>query len=118
MPVIETQIRTLTCDGKECDKTITYDMKTHNQVILDPVNAWLLNTRIVSTADGRNLVFCSSLCEASAVESGLNDPPQLKKVVSITDVGGSAAIKFAAAAAKKAADATRALKEGQNVNLG
>src|ERR1700729_2086643 len=114
MSVVESQFRTITCDAKGCDKTVTFDPRDGQAAIAD--NPWIKNVRLVQRiADGRNFAYCSSEHECDGIKEGNHDFEEPKKVVAFP--GGAQAIAQAAAAAKQQEDANRALKSGNPVTL-
>lgn len=115
MSVIDTQFRTITCNGPKCDKTVTYDVKQANETIADEKNAWLHAVRFTSTSDGRNFAYCSDTCELEGIGTGIHNKPETKKIVDAPAT--PAAVAAAAAAAKQAEDATKALKAGGKVTI-
>lgn len=111
MSIIDVGYRTVTCNGKGCDKTITFEPKNAPDVAKE--NVWLKNLRIVQ-ANGQNFSYCSSICEMTGIEAGLHDAPEEKKIVAVpTGAQATTAIQAAAAAAKAAEQATRQLKSGE-----
>jgi hypothetical protein len=110
MPIIDTAIRSITCDGPGCTKAVLYDRKEEKTTFELPENVWLRATRVTQTADGRNLVFCSDICEIKSVETGKHNIPEAPKII---QAGNAAAVAAAAqmAAAAKSADA--AIRAGQ-----
>jgi hypothetical protein len=111
MSIVDVQIRTITCNN--CDKTVTFNTKDHQQVVID--NPWLNASRVVQTGDGRNFVYCSDECEVVGIGTGSHNIPEKKQVAEVT--GGDAAIKMAALQAQAAEEATRAIKGGKPSKL-
>lgn len=111
MGIQNLQIKTVTCNGPECDKTATYDVREEKQAIDQPENSWMKSLRIVSTFDQRAFLYCSDICEAKGVATGQHNLPEPKKL--IDGVATPAQIAQAAAAAKQAEEATQALKSGR-----
>jgi hypothetical protein len=109
MPIIDTQVRTITCDGPECTKTITYEQSQHKAVIANPDNAWLMGVRLTQTADGRNLAYCSDVCEVKSVGAGKHNIPEPSKIIPAVN---PAAVIAAANAAAQAKAAEQAIREG------
>lgn len=115
MSVFDSQFRTITCNGPECDKTVTYDVKEAQKVLTAEGNEWLKSVRFVQSSDGRNFAYCSDTCEVKGVGSGLHNQPEVKKI--IADAPTPAAVAAAAAAAKNAEAANAAIKAGNPVTL-
>ena len=113
MAIVDVQIRTVTCNGVGCDKTVTYDAKDIQPTI--EANPWLKTLRIVQTASGRNFAYHSDECELSAVAAGSHNPEEPKKIIAMP--AGANAIAAAAAAAKAAEEGTKALKSGADIGL-
>lgn len=112
--IVDVQVRTISCDS--CDKSTTFNVKDAQQAVND--NPWLNATRVVQRIfDGKNFTYCSDECELSAVSNGSHNPPEQKKIVEVAGSGSSEAIKIAADAAKKAEEATKAIKQGQPAKL-
>jgi len=115
MSIIDSQIRTVSCNG--CDKSVTYDAQSKESLakaIED--NPWLKTLRIVQTAQGRNFAYHDDQCELSGVAAGNHNPEEPKKV--ITMPANASAIAEAAKAAKATEEATKAIKDGSGVTLG
>jgi len=118
MSIIDTNFRTVTCNGPNCNKTITFNMQEQDKEKAQAVfndNPWLKTLRIVQ-ASGKNFAYCSDTCEVESVTLGTHNPPEERKIIPI-DGGGRAQIREAAAAAAAAAEASRAIKAGENVTL-
>lgn len=118
MGIQNMQLKSVTCNGPECDKTVTYDIRDEKSVIDAQGNEWMKNLRIVSTFDQRAFLYCSDICEAKSLATGQHNLPEPKKL--IEGVATPAQIAAAAAAAKQAEEATLALKSGRGgpVRLG
>ena len=115
MGLIDSAVRTMTCNGPECTHTVTFDRRTEKQTFDAPGNEWLKSVRIIQTVDSRNLLYCSDACEIKGAATGIHNLPEPKKI--IEGVASSAQIEAAAAAAKQAELATAAIKSGQPVNV-
>lgn len=113
MPIIDAAIRTITCDAKDCPKSITFDRKEEKVVFENPNNVWLRSTRVVQSADGRNHVYCSDECEVKGAATGQHNIPEVKKVVE----GNAAAVALAAKAAAAQRQAEEALRSGQPAQI-
>lgn len=103
--------RTITCDGPECNKTITFEATEEKakEVFANPANFWLRGNRLVKTPDGRVLVYCSDVCEIMGAKSGIHNLPEPKKII---DAGNQAAVNAAVAAANAAKASDENLKKG------
>jgi hypothetical protein len=108
MPIIDTSIRSIQCDGPGCDKHVLFDRKDEKATFENPENIWLRATRVVQTADGRNLVFHSDECEVKSVGTGKHNIPEAPKIVPTGNPAAIAALAQAAANAKAADAAIRA----------
>lgn len=115
MSVVDNTYRTITCNGPECDKTVTFEPKDAEKTVKE--NPWLDNARLVNRlADGRVYAYCSDTCEVKAVTAGAHNKEE-KKVVEMPTGSAREAILRAAQAAKAAEEGSRALKEGRPVNI-
>ncbi len=110
MSIIDSAIRSITCDGPECTKQVLYDRKDEKTTFELPENSWLRATRVTQTADGRNIVYCSDICEVKGVGTGKHNIPEPPKIVTTTN---PAAIVAAAQAAANARQAEQAIRDGQ-----
>ena len=110
MGLIDSAVRTITCNGPECPRTVTFDRRLEKQTFDTPGNEWMKSVRIVQTVDARNLVYCSDACEIKGTGTGLHNLPEPKRIVD--GVANAAAIKAAADAAKLAEQTTAAIKAG------
>jgi len=108
MSIIDSQIRNITCDAG-CGKGVLYDRKDEKATFELPENSWLRTTRVVQTADGRNLTYCSDVCEVNGVATGTHNIPEPKKIVEATN---QAAVALAAQAAAVARQADQNIREG------
>ena len=106
-------VRTIKCDAPECTNTITYDRKAEKQVFEAPENAWLRSTRVIQTADGRNLAYCSDACTVKGAASGVLNLPVAPAIVP----GNAAAVQAAVAAAKAKSDGDAAIRAGKPANI-
>ena len=109
MGIIDSQIRAISCDGPGCPKQVMYDRKTEKETFELAENVWLRGTRVVQTADGRNVVYCSDICTVKGVETGVLNIPEQPKIA----MGNPAAIAAAAQAAANARQTNEAIKTGQ-----
>lgn len=115
MGLIDSAVRTMTCNGPGCPHTVTFDRRLEKQTFDTPGNEWMKAIRVIQTIDNRTLIYCSDTCEVKGVETGSHNLPEPKRLVEGT--ANAAAIEAAAAAAKQAEAATAALKTGQPVTL-
>lgn len=106
-PIIDSNIRSIQCDGPECTKLVLYDRKAEKETFELPENVWLRATRVTQTADGRNLVFCSDVCQINSIAMGTHNVPEPPKIVTATNPAAVAAAAKAAAGAKAAEAAVR-----------
>ena len=118
MGLIDLQYRTLTCEVAGCPRTVTFQLtkEEHAKTLEAPGNEWLKTGRFVNTPDGRNLFYCSDVCEIKGIETGQHNLPEPKRIIS--GVASAAQVASAAAAAKAAEAATQAIKAGSPVTLG
>jgi hypothetical protein len=114
MSIIDSEIRSISCDGPECTKAVLYDRKDEKATFELPENVWLRSTRVTQTADGRNLVFCSDVCEVNSVGTGKHNIPEPAKLVTATN---SAAVAVAAQAAAHARQTDQAIRAGQTAKV-
>lgn len=126
MPVINTIYNTVSCEGPDCPKTVTF-LATDEQVELaKPENSWVLKTArtVVNLvpAPGQQKpiprLYCSDECEVKAAATGVHNVPEPKRIV--TEPASAQAVAAAAAAAQRAQAATEVLKSGSGgqVTLG
>ena len=111
MSTIKTVYVTLSCDGPECGKTVTFEATQEIAKQIEQDNPWLQGMRHVKTSDGREFGYCSDECEIKSVGAGTHNKLEVKHVVADTNT------HLAALAAQKAAKATAAIKAGQPVTL-
>ena len=114
MSVVQSQFVTFSCDGPECGKATTFAATQEDQKVAVISNPWLNGMRFIKTADGREVAYCSDECEVKAVATGAHNKLEPKRIV---DATGQAQVNLAAEAAKRAANATAALKAGAGVQL-
>ncbi len=110
MPILDTVIRTIACDGPECTKQVLFDRKAEKETFDNQDNVWLKSTRVVQSADGRNIVYCSDICEVKGTGTGKHNIPEPSKIVTTAN---PAAIAAAAAVAASARQADQAIRDGQ-----
>jgi len=102
---------TLTCDGLECGKTITFPQTEAGEKEATQANPWLNSIRFVQTGDKRQFLYCSDECAIKATATGIHN----QKVIIAPQ--GPNTVEQAAFAALKAQQATAALKAGGPVTL-
>jgi hypothetical protein len=113
MGVVDTSYKSITCDT--CGQTATYQHPQELKTALE-ANLWIKTSRFVQTGDQRTFLYCSDLCELAGIESKLHNVQEAPKV-EIPTSGAQAQIAAAAAAAKRAEEANRAIKDGKPVTL-
>lgn len=107
MPILDTVIRSIACDAAGCDKQLLFDRKDEKATFENPDNVWMKSVRVVQSADGRNLLYCSDICEVKGAGTGNHNIPEQPKIVSTANPAAIAAAAQAAAAARQADDAIR-----------
>lgn len=111
--VVESKFVTFSCDAPECGKAITFAATPEDHKVAVVENPWLTSMRYIKTASGKDLSYCSDECEIKAVATGAHNPVEPKRII---DTANQAQINLAAEAAKRAANATAALKTGAPVS--
>lgn len=99
--------RTIKCDNKECEHTITFDPQNQEQITNLPT--WLRTFRTIVNGQNAKFGYCSDVCEVKGVTTGdhnVPEPPKIQQATSQADV------KQAAKEAEAATEATAALKSG------
>jgi hypothetical protein len=115
MGIVDTGFRTISCNGPNCKKTVTFALAQEKQTFDLPENVWLKSMRMVQTLDARKFVYCGDVCEAEAIATGVHNLPEPKRI--IDNVATSAQVQAAADAAKAQEAATQAIKAGGPVTL-
>lgn len=110
MPIVDTQVRTISCDGPGCTKQVLFDRREEKATFDNPENAWIRTTRAIQTGDGRNFVYCSDVCEVKGVSTGNHNIPEAPKIVTTAN---PAAIAAAAKAAANAKQIDQSIRDGQ-----
>ncbi len=110
MSIVDSVIRTISCDAEGCTNQVLFDRTVEKETFADPKNIWLKSTRVVQSADGRNIVYCSDACEVKGTATGKHNIPEPTKIVTAAN---PAAITAAAAAAAQARSAEQAIRDGQ-----
>lgn len=114
MPILDSVIRTIKCElSEDCKHELTFDRKDEQAIFGNSENAWLKGTRVIQTADGRNLAYCSDACEVKGTATGKHNLPEAPKVVQANPAQAEAAAKLAAARTQ----AEKALRDGQPANI-
>lgn len=109
MSIQDTVVRTIKCEAEGCPNEILFDRKEEQQVFGKPENAWLKGVRLVQTADGRNIAYCSDDCEVKGVATGKHNLPEPKRII---ETGNAAAVQAAAQAQLNAKAAEKLVREG------
>lgn len=109
MSTVQSVFITVSCDGKGCDKSVTFAANPQGEKEAQDANPWLLTHRAIQTADKRVLTYCGDECEIKAAGDGAHNKLEQKHI--ITDANNSQ-VNLAAQAAKLAAEATAKMKEG------
>lgn len=109
---------TISCNGPECPRTVTYETSQAQQTFSNPENAWVKTSRLVqpllqNPQNPNKLVFlyCSDECEVKGTALGVHNLPEPKRIIAGPQVNAEQ-VAAAAAAAKRAEEATAALKSG------
>lgn len=114
MSIVDAVIRTVACNAPECGKVVMFDRTQEKETFENPANVWLKSTRVVQSADGRNLVYCSDTCEIKGVATGTHNIPEPPKIIT---QGNAAAVAAAAQAAAQKAQTDAALRDGQSTKI-
>lgn len=114
MPITDSVIRTIKCDAEGCPHEVSFDRKDERTIFEDVNNAWLKVTRVVQSADGRNIVYCSDACEVKGTATGKHNIPETPKVAVATN---PAQVEAAAKLAAARAQAESALRTGAPANI-
>lgn len=117
MGLQQTMYQTVTCNGPNCNKTVTYEASQEMTELAKPENAWVSKARVVTDlrqeqrpgAAKRVFIYCSDVCEIESAQTGAHNPPEPRRIVTNQT---PAQVAQAAAAAKAAEEATRQLKAG------
>ncbi len=108
----DVQIRTIKCDGPECDKTATFDLKDVKAI---QAIEWLKGVRVCQTGDNRAYSYCSDVCEVKGITTGqhnLLEKPKAPEVPAIIPTATATDVKQAAAEAEAQTQITEDLKSG------
>jgi hypothetical protein len=109
MAILDTVVRTISCDAFGCGKQVVFDRKEEKTIFEKPENVWLKTSRVIQTADGRNHVYCSDECELKGTATGKHNMPEPKKII---ESGNAAAVAVAAQQATLAKQSEEALRSG------
>jgi hypothetical protein len=111
MPFTDEQYRTITCDGPGCTKEVRFDLKDVKAIqAID----WLKAVRVVQTGDNRAFSYCSDVCEVKGVTTGTHNLKEKPVVVPTANEGD---VKAAAAQVAAEAEATEAIKNGEEARV-
>ena len=105
MSIVDSQIRTITCDGG-CGKKILFDQKDQQATFQNNENAWLKGVRVIQTFDGRNFCYCGDECELKGVTLGKHNIP------TIIQTAGQAQVNEAVKYAENVQKADEVAREG------
>lgn len=118
MAITAVSYETLTCNGPECPRTVTYETSQAQATFAQEDNAWVKTARLVqpllqNPQNPNKLVFlyCSDACECKGTGLGVHNLPEPKRILAGPAVNAEQ-VAAAAAAAKRAEEATAALKSG------
>lgn len=114
MSTLQSTFITVSCDGPECDKSVTFPATEQGNADAFQDNPWLATLRGVGTPDKRQLSYCSDECEAKGLATGTHNKLERKRIIT---TGNQAEVNLAAQAARQAAEATAAMRTGQPVTL-
>ncbi len=92
--------RTISCDNKTCDKTVTFNPAVQEEIAALP--DWLRTFRAVNLGNGAKFTYCSDVCEVEGTTTGQHNVPEPPKVA-----GANAADMQRAITEKKIADAMK-----------
>lgn len=123
MPLINTVYSTISCEGPDCVKTVTFLASDERTELSKPENAWIIKTaRIVQNltpAPGQEKpqarLYCSDECEVRATATGVHNVPEPRRIIGTP--ASAAQVAQAAAAAYQAQQVAADIKAGP-VTLG
>jgi hypothetical protein len=119
VPISESNFHyvTIKCDGKNCEKTATFEQKQEGvDIKVKEDNPWINTVRPVRTSDGRVYSYCSDLCEISGIEAGLHNPIEKPKV-EVAQGSMQAQIAAALEMKKRQEEFNKAVKNGGPITL-
>jgi hypothetical protein len=111
MSIVDSAIRTIKCE--RCPNEVVFDRKDEQATFANPVNAWLKGVRLIQTADGRVLSYCTDACELEGIKAGIHNIPEQPKVAE----GNAAMVAAAAKMATARAQAEQAIRDGKPTNV-
>src|SRR5258706_13270075 len=111
MGIVNIGYTTITCEGPNCRKTVTFLASDEQAELAKPDNIWVMKTArtVVNLvpAPGQQKpvprLYCGDVCEAEALATGVHNVPEPKRIV--TEPASAAAVAAAAAAAQQAEQA-------------
>ncbi len=71
--------RTISCDNKGCDKTVTFAPDNQEEIAALP--EWLRTFRNVNLGNGAKFGYCSDVCEVEGATTGQHNVPEPPKVL-------------------------------------
>jgi hypothetical protein len=121
--ILNTVYTTISCEGPNCKKTVTFLAANEQEELSKPENSWVSKTarsvvNLVPPPGQQKPIphlYCSDVCEIEATGTGVHNVPEPKRIIG--NVASAAQVQQAADAAEKARQATEALKTGQPVTL-
>ena len=118
MGINSVQYESISCNGPDCPRTVTYETSQAGATFALEENAWVKTARLVqpllqNPQNPNKLVFlyCSDACEVKGTGLGVHNLPEPKRIIQGPAVNAEQ-VAAAAAAAKRAEEATAALKSG------
>jgi hypothetical protein len=116
MSIVDVAYRTFTCEGPNCSNTVTFEQSREKGIdqVLES-HPWVKTATLVQqVVTGQTFVLCSDKCRLDAIEADFFTPQERK---SILVPEGANTLAAAAANAKAAEDATKALKAGRGLQF-
>ena len=114
MSIVQTVYKSISCNGINCPNTVTFEEKEGAMQRVANDTPWFKTLRMVQNAAGRNFCYCSDSCELEGVASGAHNPEERKSIVL---PHGANSQEMAAAQARQAEEATKAMKKGSGLSL-
>jgi hypothetical protein len=112
--IVQTVYKSISCNGPGCPQSVTFEDKEGAMQRVANETPWFKTLRMVQTAQGRNFCYCSDSCELESIAEGNHNPEERK---SILIPEGANAQQLAAAQAKQAEEAAKAIKKGSGLSL-